>query len=249
MSQPIEYNPKVTGLLLDTFKARKRQAVARGDFVQLLKQSDKLLQLHGVTTCPDDWQDLQEAFGWTNDVWQYVTSHVLKMAQGIEPEKIVPASDEKGATHKVLSYQTLVPTTSGWELKFPQQLIDVCGHLIELRKVVLGQQTTPEFDADASSVITTRTMSECTNANGESKVLSVVALQASFADISTHVRHICLKCVGKYITCCTCHTYVNAYRYVLINSWRFYQYWLVQLCYICVRTPTRKMYGGFKGNL
>jgi hypothetical protein len=130
----------------------------------------------------------------------------LKMAHSIEPDKTVPATDEKGALHTRFSYQTMVRTTSGscWELKFPQQLIDVCGHLIELRG-----QTTPEFDADGSSVITTRTIPDCTNANGESKRLSVVALQASFADISIHVRHICLKCVGKYITCCTCHTYVN----------------------------------------
>jgi hypothetical protein len=206
MSQPTEYNQKVTGVLLDTFKARKREAVARGDFVQLLKQSDNLLQLYDVTTCPDDWQGLQQAFGWSNDVWLYVTNHVLKMAHSIEPDKTVPATDEKGALHTRFSYQTLVRTTSGscWELKFPQQLIDVCGHLIELRG-----QTTPEFVADGSSVITTRIIPDCTNANGESKRLSVVALQASFADISIHVRHICLKCVGKYITCCTCHTYVN----------------------------------------
>jgi hypothetical protein len=192
--------------------------------VKLLMQSDTLLAVHLVNTCPGDWQDMQAHFHWANDVMQYVSSRIYNYSQRITPERTVPYVDDKGVLHRVLSYQTLVQTAAVWELVFPQDLIEVCGYLIRHRRHANGEDTTAQFDAEASSSpCYTKNILGCMNANRESKALSVVMLQASYADLSKQVRHICLKCVGKYITCCTCHTYVNAYRHVIINSWRFYQ--------------------------
>jgi hypothetical protein len=224
MSGEIEFNPKAPGLLIDIFRGRKHLAVARSDFVKLLMQSDTLLAVHLVNTCPGDWQDLQAHFHWHNDVMHYVSSRIYNYSQRITPERTVPYVDDKGVLHRVLSYQTLVQTAAVWELVFPQDLIEVCGYLIRHRRHANGEDTTAQFDAEASSsACYTKNILGCMNANRESKALSVVMLQASYADLSKQVRHICLKCVGKYITCCTCHTYVNAYRHVIINSWRFYQ--------------------------
>jgi hypothetical protein len=206
MNELVEFNPKNSNQLLDLYRARKYLAVARADCVHLLQQSDELRRSYNVTASPTDlqWSNLQSAFGWSPDIWQHVIDTTLAISLRRTPTKIAVAVDKYDKPHTVLTFQTerfINPNSSKkYELVFPSELINLVAWLKVHRD---GGNTTVQFVAEASSEVTTRTIPECINAVGESKALTVVLLHGSYTDMTSLVRHICFKCVGKHMTCCT----------------------------------------------
>ena len=206
MHETVEFNPKHIQQLLDLFLARKYLAVVRADWVHLLQQSDELRHSYNVTASPTElqWSNLQSAFRWSAEVMQHVFNTTLSISQRRTPTKSSVAVDKFGKQHSVLTFQTerlINPNSSKkYELVFPSDLINLVAWLKVHED---GGNTTVQFVAEASSAITTRTIPDCINAVGESKALTVVLLHGAYTDMTTHVRHICLKCVGKHMTCCT----------------------------------------------
>ena len=174
------------GQLVIEFEKRKYAAVAKADFLQMMKQSAACMEIGNTELGREfQWNDIADRFGFDHPTIVMLNNSIT-LCTHQKPNLLLPKVDTQGKTHLTLTYRTINKTTK--VLIWPSEMINLLAWLLMPKN---GTGGVTSVTSDHADEVVLQSMDDCIDADGVPKTLSVAVIKGEVEDISTLVRVIC----------------------------------------------------------